>query len=55
VTVTDADGTQVYTSALSDASVDATTTAGTAGTWTVVVTLSGATTDHINFQLADAT
>ena len=53
VTVTDADGTQVYTSALSDASVDATTTAGTAGTWSVIVTLNGATTDHINFQLAD--
>lgn len=54
VTVTDADGTQVYTAALSDASNgDAVTTAGVAGTWTVVVTLSGATTDHINFQLAD--
>lgn len=53
VTLTDADGMQVYTSALSDASLDATTTAGTAGTWTVIVTLNGATTDHINFQLAD--
>ena len=56
VTVTDADGTQVYAGALSDASNgDDLTTAGVAGTWTVVVTLSGATTDHINFQLADAT
>ena len=55
VTITDADGMQVYTASLSDASNGSggTTGSGTAGTWTVVVTLSGATTDHINFQLAD--
>ena len=54
VTVTDADGTQVYTAALSDASNgEGTTGSGTPGTWTVIVTLNGATTDHINFQLVD--
>ena len=54
VTILDADGTQVYTAPLSDASNGEDTTAsGTAGTWTVTVTMNGATTDHINFQLAD--
>jgi hypothetical protein len=54
LTILDADGTQVYSAPLSDASNGEDTTAsGTAGTWTVTVTMNGATTDHINFQLAD--
>ena len=54
LTVFDADGTQVYSAALSDASNGSGTTgSGTAGTWTVTVTLSGATTAHINFQIVD--
>ena len=44
----------VYTAALSDASNGETITAsGAIGTWTVIVTMTNATTDHINFQLAD--
>ncbi len=54
LTILDADGMQVYTAALSDASNGSGTTgSGAIGTWTVTVTLNGATTDHINFQLAD--
>ena len=54
LTILDADGAEVYSAPLSDASNgDAVTAEGTVGTWTVTVTLNGATTDHINFQLAD--
>ncbi len=54
LTVLDADGMQVYTAELGDASNGSGTTgSGTPGTWAVTVTLSGATTAHINFQLVD--
>jgi hypothetical protein len=52
--ILDADGTQVYSASLDTASDGEDVTAtGTIGTWPVVVTMTGATTDHINFQLAD--
>lgn len=54
VTILDADGVEVYTAALSDASNGETITAsGAVGTWTVIVTMTNATIDHINLQLAD--
>ena len=54
VTILDADGAEVYGASLGEASNgEAVTAEGAIGTWTVIVTMSGATTDHINFQLAD--
>ncbi len=54
VTVLDADRTEVYTAPLSGASNgEETTGSGAIGTWTVIVTMTNATTDHIHFQLAD--
>ncbi len=56
VTILDANGDEVYTAPLSEASNgDAATAEGAIGTWTVIVTMDGATTDHINLQLADVT
>ncbi len=54
VTVLDAEGTEVYTDPLSEASNGTETTAwGAAGTWTVILTMTNATTDRIHFQLAN--
>lgn len=54
VTVLDADRTEVYTAPLSEASNgEETTSGGAVGTWTVIVTMTNATTDHIHFQLTD--
>ena len=54
LTVLDADGILVYLVPLSGVSNEsATTLSGTAGTWTVTVTLNNATTARINFQLTD--
>ena len=54
LTVLDADEMLVYLAPLSGASNEsATTLSGTAGTWTVTVTLNNATTARINFQLTD--
>ena len=54
LTIHDADGVEVYSASLETASNGEDVTAvGAVGTWTVTITMTGATTDHINFQLAD--
>jgi len=55
VTILDADGTQVYTASLSEASNgNSVSDVGVIGTWTVIITMTNATTDHINFQIVPA-
>jgi hypothetical protein len=51
VTITDADGTQVYSGAFATTGEVVTSPAGTAGAWTITVTYASYTNTQVNFAV----